>query len=152
MEILNKLTELSESLGLGKEKVEQVKSDVEAFGAVKFEEGKQAGIVEGKLLGFEEGKKVGYEEGFSAGVASVPVSPVVEVPVASDKIYSQVEMDAALIVKSNEVKASIKAKYEEAQLKESEIEASLFAAEPVPEVPVAPVVEPVVEAPAEPVV
>lgn len=85
MEILNKLTSLSESLGQGKEQVEQVKSDVEAFGAIKFEEG--------KAVGFEEGKKVGYDEGFAAGVASLPPSPVVEAPVESDKIYSQAELD-----------------------------------------------------------
>lgn len=93
MEILNKLNELSESLGIGKEKVEQVKSDVEAFGVEKYDQGKLAGIEEGKILGFEEGKKIGYDEGYAAGVASVPVGAVVEVPVASDKIYSQVELD-----------------------------------------------------------
>ena len=82
MEILNKLSELSESLGIGKEKVEQVKSDVEAFGVEKYDQGKLAGIEEGKILGFEEGKKIGYDEGFAAGVASVPVGAVVEVPVA----------------------------------------------------------------------
>ena len=131
MEILNKLTALSESLGQGKEQVEEVKSDVEAFGAAKF----------------EEGKKIGYDEGFAAGVASVPVGSVGEVPVASDKIYSQVEMDTALVVKANEIKASIKAKYDEAQSLESAIEAGLFATE------AAPIIEaPVVEIPAEPVV
>ena len=67
MEILNKLTELSDSLGIGKEKVEQVKSDVEAFGVEKYDQGKLAGIEEGKILGFEEGKKIGYAEGFAAG-------------------------------------------------------------------------------------
>lgn len=131
MEILNKLTELSESLGLGKEKVEQVKSDVEAFGAIKFDEGKAVGVEEGKIIGFDEGKKVGYDEGFAAGVASVGG----ELPPPSDKIYSQAELDAALVVKANEVKAAIKAKYEEAQAKESEIEASVFAEE-VPAEPV----------------
>lgn len=135
MEILNKLTALSESLGMGKNQVEEVKSDVEAFGAIKFEEG--------KLVGIEEGKKIGYDEGFAAGVASVPVGSVGEVPVESDKIYSQVEMDAALVVKANEIKASIKAKYGEAQSLESAIEAGLFAEEPPPVVP---------EIPAEPVV
>lgn len=135
MEILNKLTELSESLGLGKEKVEQVKSDVEAFGAVKFEEGKQAGIVEGKLLGFEEGKKVGYEEGFSAGVASVPAVPVDSSVPVSDKIYSQVELDEKIVLAKAEVKAELKALYKDAQDKESAIEAALFS-EPVVEAPV----------------
>lgn len=85
MEIINKLQSLSESLGQGKEKVEEVKSDVEAFGQAKFEEG--------KAIGFEEGKKAGYEEGFQAGVASVPASPIGEVPPVSDKIYSQAEYD-----------------------------------------------------------
>jgi hypothetical protein len=126
MEILNKLTALSESLGMGKSQVEEVKSDVEAFGAAKF----------------EEGKKIGYDEGFAAGVASVPVV-VGEVTPPSDKVYSQSEMDLALIAKSNEVKAMIKAKYDEAQAKESAIEASVFAEDAVivPEAPAEPVVE-----------
>lgn len=142
MEILNKLTELSDSLGIGKEKVEQVKSDVEAFGQAKFEEGKLLGIEEGKVIGLAEGEAIGYQKGFDAGVASVGG----EVIPPSDKIYSQVEMDAALVVKANEVKASIKAKYDEAQLKESEIEAAVFAEE------LPPVVEPIPEAPLEPVI
>lgn len=140
MEILNKLTALSESLGLGKNQVEEVKSDVEAFGAIKFEEGKQVGLIEGKALGLVEGEAIGYQKGFDAGVASVGG----EVIPPSDKIYSQAEMDAALIVKSNEVKALLKVKYDEAQAKESAIEAELFAAEPVPEIPAEPVIEPVV--------
>lgn len=77
MEILNKLQSLGESLGQGKEIVEQVKSEVELALQAKF----------------EEGKKVGYDEGFAAGVASVPVIPVGEVPPPSDKIYSQAELD-----------------------------------------------------------
>lgn len=85
MEILNKLQSISESLGIGKIQVEEVKSEVEVYGQAKFEEG--------KLAGFEEGKKAGYEEGFQAGVASVPVSPVGEVPPQGDKIYSQAEFD-----------------------------------------------------------
>jgi hypothetical protein len=127
MEILNKLNEIGESLGLGREKVEQVKSDVEAFGAAKF----------------EEGKKIGYDEGFAAGVASVPVSAVVEIPVASDKIYSQVELDEKIVIAKAEKLAEMKQKYQEAQAAESSIEAALFAE---------PVVEPVLEVPAEPVV
>lgn len=136
MEILNKLTALSESLGLGKNQVEEVKSDVEAFGAIKFEEGKALGLEEGKAAGLVEGEAIGYQKGFEAGVASVGG----ELPPPSDKIYSQAELDAALVVKANEVKATIKAKYDEAQLKETEIEAALFAAEPAPEVPAEPVV------------
>lgn len=136
MEILTKLNELGESLGLGKEKVETIKSDVEAFGQIKFDEGKSLGLAEGKALGLVEGEAIGYQKGFEAGIASVGG----ELPPPSDKIYSQVELDAALVVKSNEVKALIKAKYDEAQLKESEIEAALFAAEPVPEIPAEPVV------------
>lgn len=139
MEILNKLTALSESLGLGKEKVEEVKSDVEAFGAIKFEEGKALGLAEGKAAGLVEGEAIGYQKGFDVGVLSVGG----EVPVPSDKIYSQAELDAALVIKANEVKATIKVKYEEAQAKESEIEAAVFAEEVSPVV-VEPVVEPVV--------
>lgn len=139
MEILNKLTELSDSLGLGKEKVEQVKSDVEAYGQAKFEEGKLAGIEEGKVLGFEEGKKVGYEEGFQAGVASVPPSAVDPSAPGSDKVYSQVELDEKIVAAKAEVKAELKALYKEAQDKESAIESALFA-EPVLEAPVEPVV------------
>ncbi|OPZ24224.1 MAG: hypothetical protein BWZ03_00259 [bacterium ADurb.BinA186] len=131
MEILNKLQALSESLGQGKESVEQVKSDVEAFGQAKFDEGKLAGIEEGKVIGFEEGKKIGYDEGFAAGVASVGG----ELPPPSDKIYSQVELDEKIVVAKAEVKAELKALYKDAQDKESAIEAALFAE---------PVVEPVV--------
>lgn len=126
MEILNKLTALSESLGMGKTQVEEVKSDVEAFGQIKFDEGKALGITEGKALGLAEGEAIGYQKGFDAGVASVGG----EVPVPSDKVYSQIEMDAALIAKSIEVKSVIKAKYDEAQAAESVLEASVFA-EPV---------------------
>lgn len=128
MEILNKLTALSESLGQGKESVEAVKSDVEAFGQIKFDEGKALGLEEGKALGLVEGEAIGYQKGFEAGVASVGG----ELPPPSDKIYSQVELDAALVAKANEVKAQIKAKYDEAQSLESAIEAGLFA----PEAPV----------------
>ena len=41
MEILNKLQSLGESLGQGKEIVEQVKSEVELALQAKFEEGKK---------------------------------------------------------------------------------------------------------------
>ena len=88
MEILNKLTALSESLGMGKEKVEEVKSDVEAFGQIKFDEGKALGLEEGKALGLVEGEAIGYQKGFEAGVASVGG----EVTPPSDKIYSEAEL------------------------------------------------------------
>lgn len=146
MEILNKLTELSESLGLGKEKVEQVKSDVEAFGAVKFEEGKLAGIEEGKILGFEDGKKIGYEEGYTAGVASLPVSAAVEVPVASDKIYSQAELDEKIGQAKDLYLVELEAKYDAALSQEAtDLKVAVFK-KPIVE---APVIE---EKPLEPVV
>ncbi len=127
MEILNKLTALSESLGQGKDQVEQVKSDVEVFGQAKYDEGKLAGIEEGKILGFEEGKKIGYDEGFAAGVASVPVGPGGEVPPPSDKIYSQVELDEKIALAKAEKYAELKQRYQDAQAAESSIEAALFA-------------------------
>ncbi len=40
-----------------------------------------------------DAKKASYDEGFAAGVASVPV---IDPPPASDKIYSQAELDAAV--------------------------------------------------------
>jgi len=126
MEILNKLQALSESLGQGKDQVEQVKSDVEVFGQAKFDEGKLAGIEEGKILGFEEGKKVGYDEGFAAGVASVPVSPVDPSAPVSDKIYSQAELDEKIVIAKAEKYAELKQKYQDAQAAESSIEAAVF--------------------------
>lgn len=138
MEILNKLTELSESLGLGKEKVEQVKSDVEAFGVEKFEQGKLAGIEEGKSIGFEEGKKVGYDEGFAAGVASVPVGG--EVPPPSDKVYSEAELALKIQEAKDLYLVELEAKYEEALKQEAtDLKVAVFK-------------KPVVEQPADPVV
>lgn len=57
-----------------------------------------------------------YEAGYAAGVAAS----------GGDKIYSQAELDAALIEKASAVKAELKAKYEEAQAKETEIEKAVF--------------------------
>lgn len=119
MEILNKLSELSESLGLGKEKVEQVKSDVEVYGQAKFEEG--------KALGFEEGKKAGYEEGFQAGVASVPVSPIDPNAPVSDKIYSQAELDQKISEEKAAQLVDLEQKLESALQQEAiDLKAALF--------------------------
>ncbi len=140
MEILNKLTELSDSLGIGKEKVEQVKSDVEAFGVEKYDQGKLAGIEEGKILGFEEGKKIGYAEGFAAGVASVPV--VGEVPPPSDKIFSQAELDVEIQKAKDLCIAELEVKLDAALQQEViDLKSALFKKPDV-----------VLEVPAEPVV
>lgn len=133
MEILNKLTSLSESLGQGKDIVEQVKTELDGALQAKFEEGKLVGIEEGKVIGFEEGKKVGYDEGFAAGVASVPVGG--EVPPPSDKVYSEAE----LAVKIQEAKdlylAELEAKYDAALSQEAtDLKVAVFkkpAVEPV---------------------
>lgn len=57
-----------------------------------------------------------YDEGFSAGVAAS----------GGDKIYSQAELDAALIEKAALVKSELKAKYDAAQASESAIEQAVF--------------------------
>lgn len=138
MEILNKLNELSESLGIGKEKVEQVKSDVEAFGVEKYDQGKLAGIEEGKILGFEEGKKIGYDEGFAAGVASVGG----EVTPPSDKIFSQAELDLEIQKAKDLYIVELEQKLDVALQQEViDLKAALFKKpEVVLEVPVEPVV------------
>jgi hypothetical protein len=123
MEILNKLTALSESLGMGKEKVEEVKSDVEAFGQIKFDEGKALGLEEGKALGLVEGEAIGYQKGFEAGVASVGG----EVTPPSDKIYSEAE----LAVKIQEAKdlylVELEAKYDAAlQQEATDLKVAIF--------------------------
>ena len=136
MEILNKLNELSESLGIGKEKVEQVKSDVEAFGVEKYDQGKLAGIEEGKILGFEEGKKIGYDEGFAAGVASVGG----EVPPPSDKIFSQAELDLKIQEAKDLYLIELEAKYDAALSQEAtDLKVAIFK-KPDVIIPVEPVV------------
>lgn len=134
MEILNKLTSLSESLGQGKDIVEQVKTELDGALQAKFEEG--------KAIGFEEGKKVGYDEGFAAGVASVPAGGEVQPP--SDKIYSQVELELEvqkakdLYIVELEQKLDVALQQEVIDLKEA-----LFK-KPAVEVPAEQPVEPVV--------
>ncbi len=59
-----------------------------------FEDGKLQGYEEGKAQGDAEGFQRGFEEGYAKGKEDgLKECPV---PVPSDKIYSQEEMDAAL--------------------------------------------------------
>lgn len=122
MEILNKLQSLSESLGQGKDIVEQVKSDLDVALQAKF----------------EEGKAIGYAEGFAAGVASVPVAG--EVPPPSDKIFSQAELDVEIQKAKDLYIVELEQKLDVALQQEViDLKAALFQ-------------KPVVEVPAEPVV
>ncbi|OPZ22725.1 MAG: hypothetical protein BWZ03_00709 [bacterium ADurb.BinA186] len=57
-----------------------------------------------------------YDEGFAAGVASV----------GAGAIYSQEQLDQAVLAAKAELKAQIKAKYEAAQAAESSIEQALL--------------------------
>lgn len=124
MEILNKLQALSESLGQGKDIVEQVKSDLDVALQAKF----------------EEGKAVGYAEGFAAGVASVPVAG--EVPPPSDKIFSQADLDVEIQKAKDLYIAELEVKLDAALQQEViDLKSALFKKpDAVLEVPAEPVV------------
>ncbi len=138
------LESLSATINELQVKLADANAAMEEIKAVSFESGKVVGIEEGKVLGFEDGKKAGYDEGYAKGFEDGKA-----LGGNGDKIYSQAEVDLMIaplnekiasleaevqaikdsieglkVEAVNAFKLEIKAKYDEAQVAESQLESS----------------------------